>query len=87
MRPCAVCKALLTKLMLCDSVRCGCGWEWQRHSELSRGSDVSVIFRGRAMAKIIEFYVPTTFRKSGKWIPAGEPGKVIEFVPLTKKTA
>jgi hypothetical protein len=29
MRSCAVCKALLRKLRLCDSVRCQCGWEWQ----------------------------------------------------------
>jgi hypothetical protein len=28
MRSCAVCKALLKKLRLCDSVRCQCGWEW-----------------------------------------------------------
>src|SRR5947209_12190538 len=28
MRSCAVCKALLTKLNLRDSVRCRCGWQW-----------------------------------------------------------
>jgi hypothetical protein len=28
MRSCAACKALLHKLMLCDSVRCQCGWIW-----------------------------------------------------------
>jgi len=28
MRSCAVCKALLRKLRLCDSVRCHCGWIW-----------------------------------------------------------
>ena len=28
MRSCAVCKALLRKLRLCDSVRCSCGWMW-----------------------------------------------------------
>ncbi len=27
-RSCAVCKALLRKLRLCDSVRCQCGWTW-----------------------------------------------------------
>lgn len=43
--------------------------------------------RGRVMAKIIEFYIPTTFRKSGKWVPPRERGKVIEFAPETKKTA
>lgn len=29
MRSCAVCKSLLRKLRLCDSIRCQCGWEWQ----------------------------------------------------------
>ena len=28
MRSCAVCRALMTKLRLCDSVRSQCGWEW-----------------------------------------------------------
>ena len=28
MRSCAVCKALLQKVRLCDSVRCQCGWIW-----------------------------------------------------------
>jgi hypothetical protein len=28
MRPCALCKELLKKLRLSDSVRCKCGWEW-----------------------------------------------------------
>jgi len=28
MRSCAICKALLRKLRLCDSVRCQCGWVW-----------------------------------------------------------
>jgi hypothetical protein len=38
-------------------------------------------------AKLIEFYVPSRFRKKGKWIPAEQRGKVIEFAPETKKTA
>src|SRR5437773_1707913 len=29
MRSCAICKALMKKLRLSDSVRCQCGWEWQ----------------------------------------------------------
>jgi len=29
MRSCAVCKTLLRKLRLCDSLRCQCGWEWE----------------------------------------------------------
>jgi hypothetical protein len=58
-------------------------WEWQAHSGVSTGSDVAV--RGRIVAKIIEFYIPTTFRKTGKWVPPKERGKIIEFVPETKK--
>jgi hypothetical protein len=32
MRSCAICKALMKKLKLSDSVRCQCGWEWQGHT-------------------------------------------------------
>ena len=38
-----------------------------------------------AMAKIIEFYVPNSFKKNQKWIPAEKRGRVIEFA--TRKTA
>jgi hypothetical protein len=31
------------------------------------------------VGKIIEFYIPSTFRKNGKWIPPETHGKVIEF--------
>jgi hypothetical protein len=41
-----------------------------------------------AVAKIIEFYIPSRFRQSGKWVPPRERGKIIEFVLAdTKKTA
>jgi hypothetical protein len=43
--------------------------------------------RGGSVAKVIEFYIPSTFRKSAKWIPPAERGKVIEFITETKKTA
>ncbi|HLX85189.1 MAG TPA: hypothetical protein VKR59_14910 [Terriglobales bacterium] len=44
------------------------------------------------MAKIIEFYIPSSFRKKvPKWIPAEQKseqlGKVIEFAVPQKKTA
>jgi len=39
------------------------------------------------MAKIIEFYVPDRFRKSGKWIVAEERGKLIPFQLQEKKPA
>jgi hypothetical protein len=38
------------------------------------------------MAKIIEFYVPSSYHKIAKWIPAERRGQVIEF-SLPKKTA
>lgn len=31
------------------------------------------------MAEIIEFYVPDNFRKSTRWIPPQQRGKVLEF--------
>ncbi len=41
-----------------------------------------------AMAKIIEFYVPSSFsKKATKWIPADQQGKVIPFCLPQKKSA
>lgn len=42
---------------------------------------------GRAMARVIEFYVPGNFRRSAKWIPPKQRGKVIQFPALQKKSA
>jgi hypothetical protein len=40
------------------------------------------------MAKIIEFYVPNSFKKKAtKWAPAPQRGKIIEFSSATKKSA
>jgi hypothetical protein len=39
------------------------------------------------MAKVIEFYIPETFRKPAKWVPATQRGKVIEFRPQLSKSA
>jgi len=39
------------------------------------------------MAKIIEFYIPSNFRKNGKWIPPQACGKIIEMSLPTKKSA
>jgi len=40
------------------------------------------------MAKIIEFYVPSSFRKKAtKWIAPERQGKVITFVSPQKKSA
>jgi len=32
------------------------------------------------MAKIIEFYVPTRFKRARKWIPAEQYGRLLLFV-------
>ena len=40
-----------------------------------------------AMAKVIEFHVPTNFRKSFKWVPELQRGRILEFCPQTKKSA
>jgi hypothetical protein len=39
------------------------------------------------VAKIIEFYVPSNFRKNTKTTPAHERGKLIEFSLVTKQSA
>ena len=42
---------------------------------------------GMIMAKVIEFYIPNSFRKKLAWIPPEQRGKVIEFCPEIKKSA
>jgi len=39
------------------------------------------------MAKVIEFYIPRNFRKSFKWVPELQRGKILEFCLQTKKAA
>jgi len=39
------------------------------------------------VAKIIDFYIPSSFRRNAKWIPAERRGKIIEFVLERKKSA
>jgi hypothetical protein len=40
-----------------------------------------------AMAKVIEFYIPKNFRKSFKWVPGLQRGKILDFCLQTKKSA
>lgn len=42
---------------------------------------------GGCMAKIIEFYIPQSFRKISKWLPPNECGKVLEFPMAVRQTA
>jgi hypothetical protein len=39
------------------------------------------------VARVIEFYIPNKFRKSVKWVPPEQRGKIIEFAPQIKKSA
>jgi hypothetical protein len=39
------------------------------------------------MAKIIEFYIPQSFRKVSKWVGAAERGKVLAFPLEAPKSA
>ena len=43
--------------------------------------------RGSVMTPVIEFYIPTNFRRKVTPVPQSEPGKVIEFYPPEKKSA
>jgi hypothetical protein len=44
--------------------------------------------QGGFMAKIIEFYIPSSFRKKAtKWVPPEQQGKVLEFAAPQKKSA
>jgi len=42
---------------------------------------------GGHMAKIIEFYIPQSFRKVSKWFPPAERGKVLAFPLAVRKSA
>jgi hypothetical protein len=39
------------------------------------------------MAKIIEFYMPQSFRKVSKWVPPAGRGKVLAFPQAVRKSA
>jgi hypothetical protein len=47
----------------------------------------TVELKDRAVAKVIEFYIPTNIPKRVKWIPPQQRGKVIEFSLPPKRTA
>jgi hypothetical protein len=42
---------------------------------------------GLTVARVIEFYIPTNFRKSVKWGSPEQRGKIIEFATQAKKSA
>jgi hypothetical protein len=79
MRSGAIHKALLHKLRLRDSLRCRCGWiAW-----VIGVREIKEV----VMAKVIEFYIPTRFRRPLKTAPQAQFGKIVEFCLPTKKSA
>jgi hypothetical protein len=44
-------------------------------------------YLGGCMAKIIEFYIPQSFRKVSKWLAPNERGKVLEFPMVVRQSA
>jgi hypothetical protein len=42
---------------------------------------------GMTVAKVIEFYIPSNFRKSVQWVSPEQRGKIIEFPSPIKKSA
>jgi hypothetical protein len=93
MRSWAVCKALMMKLRLGDSVRCRCGWEWSDGGDpnwrIAVDQDAEILpDEGEAvMARVIEFYIPTNFRRKVASVQQSQPGKVIEFCLVAKRSA
>ena len=79
MRSCAISKALLRQLRLRISVRCRYGW-------IGRAIGIPEI-KEVIMAKVIEFYIPTRFRRPLKAAPQVQFGKLVEFCLPTKKSA
>jgi len=55
--------------------------------ELKSQSRPDVRNEGPPTAEVIEFYVPSHFRRKVKWIPLQERGKVIAFASPVKKSA
>jgi hypothetical protein len=39
------------------------------------------------MAKVIEFYIPTRFKKKVTWVSANERGKIIQFLLSGKEVS
>jgi|GEM_PF-861400 len=79
MRSGAIHKALLHKLRLHDSLRCRRGWiAW-----VIGVREIKEV----VMAKVIEFYIPTRFRRPLKTAAQAQLGKIVEFCLPTRKSA
>jgi hypothetical protein len=40
-----------------------------------------------AVERVIEYYIPERFRKTARWVPPDQGGKVIDFPVPEKKSA
>jgi hypothetical protein len=79
MRLCTLCKTLLYRLRLSDSVGRQCG-------RIGRAIGVREI-EEIVMAKVIEFYIPTRFRRPLKAASQVQFGQIVEFCLQPKKSA
>jgi hypothetical protein len=78
MRSGAIRQAFLHKFRLRDSWRCR-GW-------IARAIGAREL-KEVVMAKVIEFYIPTRFRRPLKTAPQAQFGKIVEFCLPAKKSA
>ena len=56
-------------------------WNLEDHDH-SRAREKEV-----AMARVIEFCIPQNFRRTTKWVPDVQRGKILELRPQTNKSA
>jgi hypothetical protein len=87
---CAICKALLKaeiKRFRGLSVWTGVVGAIPIESQLGLRKQRAGILEVKALAKVIEFYIPNNFRKSPESVYAEQRGKIIEFAPPVKKSA
>jgi hypothetical protein len=71
-----------------DVVRGNSGWIWQGFHDLKLDCSPATKIRGKeiVMAKVIEFYVPKTFRNPFVRTAQPQPGKLIEFCSEATKS-
>jgi hypothetical protein len=72
-----LCQRDLGWLLVRIALASGVHFLWLRQSENLGG----------CMTKIIEFYIPQSFRKASKWLSPDERGKLLEFPVAVRKSA
>ncbi len=63
-----------------------CAAECSGNPDCAIACGASAVGSGDRVAKIIEYYVPESFRKKAGWIPPDQRGKVIQFPVPEKKS-